>query len=237
VLLPSVAVRLRIVAFATVAELLGSRETTVERPAGTRVYELLDSLEQSTVGFEAVRDRIAVAVNGRLANPQEILEDDSEIALLPPVSGGNHASLGRLTRQPLDIGRLLDETAEPSCGAQLLFLGRVRSEKGGPLVTHLTYDAYETMATTALDTICRELADSTTGTRLAIVHRLGEVPIGEPSVAIVTVSPHREAAYNAGRTALERLKKEVPIWKREHFADGTATWREEERLATADSED
>ena len=83
----------------------------------------------------------------------------------------------------------------------------------------------------ALEQICRDIADNETGTRINIVHRLGDVPLGEPSVAIVAASPHRAAAYEASRVALERLKKEVPTWKREHFADGSAAWREEERLA------
>ena len=230
-LLASGAVRLRIVAFATVAELLGGRETIVEKPEGIRLGELLDSLEHSISGFDTVRGRLAIAVNGRLASADEILTENDEIALLPPVSGGRPTTSRRLTRQPIEIESLLAEVADPSCGAQLLFLGRVRSEPGAREVTHLTYDAYESMASEALDRICRALADGTSGTRVAIVHRLGEVPLGEPSVAIVTASPHRAAAYEAGRTALERLKKEVPIWKREHFADGSASWREEERLS------
>jgi molybdopterin synthase catalytic subunit len=226
-------VRLRIIAFATAAELLGGRETIVEMPPGSRLGELLDTLERSTKGFEAVRDRLALAVDGHLANEHEVLEDGSEVALLPPVSGGNHEGPSRLTRKPIDVNGLLAETAHPSCGAQLLFLGRVRWDEGGPQVTHLTYDAYEAMAERALGKICHDLANRASGTRIAIVHRLGEVPLGEPSVAIVTASPHRNTAYEAGRTALERLKKEVPIWKREHFADGSAAWREEERLETS----
>lgn len=224
--------RVRIIAFATVAEVVGGREIIVERPEGTRVGELLDFLEQSTAGFEAIRDRLAIAINGHLASVDDLITEDSEIALLPPVSGGLPKALGRLTRQPIDVESLLVEVADSSCGAQLVFLGRVRSGGKGPPVTHLTYDAYEVMALLSLERICREIASDQTGTRITIVHRLGKVPLGEPSVAIVTTSPHRAAAYEASRVALERLKKEVPIWKREHFADGSASWREEERLAT-----
>ena len=223
--------RLRVIAFATAAELLGGRETLVERPEGTRIGELLDFLEQSTEGFETVRERLAVAVNGHLASSDVVLTEDAEIALLPPVSGGRPGASGHLTRRPIDVEGLLAEVTHTSCGAQLLFLGRVRSSKDGRTVTHLTYDAYAPMAVQALEQICRDIADNETGTRINIVHRLGDVPLGEPSVAIVAASPHRAAAYEASRVALERLKKEVPIWKREHFADGSAAWREEERLA------
>jgi len=81
-----------------------------------------------------------------------------------------------------------------------------------------------------LQQIISELEASEPGLRVAIVHRLGEIPVGEASVAIAVSSPHRDAAYAASRTALERLKQEVPIWKREHYADGESVWREEESL-------
>lgn len=228
-LLRSVAVRIKIVAFATAADILGGRESSLEAPSGTTVDRLLDLLEESAPELASVRDRLAVAVDGRLARSSDILTDDSEIALLPPVSGGR-PDTSRLTRRALDIAAITSESANPACGAQLLFLGRVRSSAGGPAVTHLTYEAYEPMAERALAAICRELSDPAADTRLEIVHRLGEVPLGEPSVAIVAVSPHREEAYRLSRTALERLKREVPLWKREHFADGSASWREEERI-------
>ncbi len=98
-------------------------------------------------------------------------------------------------------------------------------------MTHLTYEGYPPMAERALERICRELETATPGLGLAITHRLGEVQVGESSIAIVATAPHRAAAFDACREALERLKREVPIWKREHYADGSAEWREEERLA------
>jgi molybdopterin synthase catalytic subunit len=99
-------------------------------------------------------------------------------------------------------------------------------------VARLTYTAYRPMALAALERIVREL-EMTGEARVAVVHRLGEVPVGEPSVVIAAASAHRRAAYEASREALERLKREVPIWKREHYADGEAAWREEEPLVAA----
>src|SRR5260370_28175346 len=87
------------------------------------------------------------------------------------------------------------------------------------------------MARQALERIAADLEQATEGLRVAIVHRLGEIPVGEPSVAIATAARHRAAAYEASREALERLKSEVPIWKLEHYSDGQAAWREEEPLA------
>ena len=109
---------------------------------------------------------------------------------------------------------------------------RARERRGHRVDAKLTYSAYRPMAAQALERIAvRARARATEGLRVAIVHRLGEVPVGEASVAIAIAAPHRAAAYEASRPALERLKSEVPIWKREHYADGSAAWREEEPLA------
>ena len=97
-------------------------------------------------------------------------------------------------------------------------------------VEKIDYSAYRSMAETVLERIVDDLEAGAERLRVAIVHRIGEVPVGEASVVIAAASPHRAEAYEASRLALERLKREAPIWKREHYADGEATWREEESL-------
>ncbi len=146
-----------------------------------------------------------------------------------------HASPVRasLTEGPIDTAAATDAVAGATCGAVVVFLGNVRNHHGGRTVTELAYSAYRPMAQARLEQIVTELEGAATGLRVAIVHRLGVVPIGEASVVIAVASPHRQAAYEASRTALERLKREVPIWKRETYDDGSATWREEEALAPA----
>lgn len=140
------------------------------------------------------------------------------------------ARLTRLVTDPIDVAGLLAGMQTPDCGAVVLFLGTVRNRHAGRPVAGITYHAYARMAETALARIVDELVAATPGLRLAIVHRLGAIPIGEPSVAIAAASPHRPEAYAASRQALERLKAEVPIWKRERYADGGEAWREEEPL-------
>jgi molybdopterin synthase catalytic subunit/sulfur carrier protein ThiS len=196
---------------------------------------MLDILEQSKPEFGRLRERLAVAVDGRLVDPEATLTEGVEVALLPPVSGGLAEAFDHLRRGPLDVDAVRGRISDSSFGAVLLFLGCVRSTHEGSSVTHLTYEAYEPMAEAALATICSEITDCHSGLRLDIVHRLGDVPAGEPSVVIAAASPHRGEAYEASRKALERLKREVPIWKREHFADGTATWREVEPLVNGKS--
>lgn len=134
------------------------------------------------------------------------------------------------TESALDLAKLLHETGSPKNGALVVFFGTVRDHQQGRAVTAIDYSAYRPLAETVLGRIERELEAEHPGLALRIVHRLGTVSAGEPSVAILASSPHRAAAYAASRRALERLKTEAPIWKRERYADGDSRWREEEPL-------
>lgn len=112
----------------------------------------------------------------------------------------------------------------------VVFLGTVRDHANGRPVTGIEYTAYERLAEARLGAIVAGLEGQPAGPRVAIVHRLGRLEVGDCSIAIVTASPHREAAYDANRAALERVKREVPIWKHERYGDGTRAWREVEPL-------
>jgi molybdopterin synthase catalytic subunit len=135
-----------------------------------------------------------------------------------------------LTDGPISVAAALAAVSAPGRGAVIVFLGTVRDHHAGKPVEKLTYSAYRTMAERSLGQIVADLEAGSADLAAAIVHRLGEVPAGEASVVIAVASPHRAAAYEASRLALERLKAEVPIWKREHYAGGEAVWREEESL-------
>jgi molybdopterin synthase catalytic subunit len=170
------------------------------------------------------------------------LAEGCEVALLPPVSGGSGGAGGavdverrraRLTSSVLDPRAVEAAVASPASGAVVLFLGTVRDHQGGRPVRGIEYHAYRQMAETTLERIARDLEAAEPGLRLAIHHRLGELAVGDTSVAIAASSPHRDAAYRACRAALERLKRQAPIWKRERYADGGAAWREDEPLGPA----
>ena len=137
-----------------------------------------------------------------------------------------------LTRSPLDVAALAAEVAAPGRGAAVLFVGTVRNRHAGRAVAGIDYAGYEAMAEATLAAIERELAAEHDGLALRIVHRLGELAVGEASLAIAAAAPRRDAAFAAARRALERVKREAPIWKRERYADGGAAWREEEPLGT-----
>lgn len=223
--------KLRVLAFATAADAIGSGEISVDLPEGSRVADLKEHLEREHPKLERHWPRLAVAIDGELARPETEIPDGAEVALLPPVSGGSpEPSRVRLTREPLDVAAVTASVSRREHGAVLVFLGTVRDSHRGRPVTRLTYTAYEPMAVVRMQKIVDDLESASEGLTAALVHRLGEVESGEPSVVIAVSSPHRPAAYEASRTALERLKAEVPIWKQEHYADGEAVWREEEAL-------
>ncbi len=231
--------KIRLLAFASAGDALGTGETEIELPAGSRIADLRARLDREHPGLAPLWPRLAVAIDGRVARSDEEIPDGAEVALLPPVSGGTEepeqpaAPASRktaLTEEPIDAGAAVAAVAGPSRGAVVLFLGTVRDHHAGRLVEKLTYSAYRAMAEAALCRIVADLEAAGADLRAAIVHRLGEVPAGEASVAIAVAAPHRAAAYEASRVALERLKAEVPIWKREHYKGGEAVWREEEPL-------
>ena len=229
--------KIRLLAFASAGDALGASEMDLEMPDGSRVVDLRARLDREHPKIGPLWPRLAVAVDGRIVSAETPLVDGAEVALLPPVSGGSGGSgtageplRAGLVDGPIDVDRVAASVAGPSCGAVVLFLGTVRDHHAGRSVDKLTYSSYRSMALDGLRRIVDDLEAGAPGLRAAIVHRLGEVPVGEASVAIAVASPHRAAAYEASRTALERLKAEIPIWKQEHYTDGPPVWREEEPL-------
>jgi molybdopterin synthase catalytic subunit len=224
-------VKIHVLAFASAGTAVGASEIDIDLPDGSSLEILRHELSGTYPALVPIWDRLAVAIDGELVGPDTPLHEGAEVALLPPVSGGR-PSRAQLTDDPIDIPRLVGEAIPPDCGAAVLFVGTVRDHHRHREVTRITYDAYRPMAETALERIASELETATEGLRVHIVHRLGTLMVGESSVVITTAAAHRAAAYEASRTALERLKREVPIWKREWYSDGEVAWREDEPLGS-----
>ena len=129
-----------------------------------------------------------------------------------------------LVRAAIDVPALLAAAAHPACGAVNLFLGTTRDHHAGRRVLRLEYEAYESMALAALESLERAARERFGLAHCVIVHRLGEVPVTEASVAVVVSAAHRAAAFDAARWAMDELKRSVPIWKKEHFEGGGAEW-------------
>ena len=129
-----------------------------------------------------------------------------------------------LLDRPIDVAALIDEAGDDSCGAITVFLGCVREVNDGRPVTGIEYSSYRAMAEREMAAIARETAETFGVTRLIIEHRLGTLTLRDVSVAIVAGHAHRAPALDASRYVIEQLKRRVPIWKLEHYTDGTREW-------------
>jgi MoaE-MoaD fusion protein len=156
------------------------------------------------------------AVNRTYADRGQALGEGDEVALIPPVSGGAF----RLTHGPVNLTSLVVEVVDEQAGAIATFLGTVRAHSRGRDVIALEYEAYEEMAEDVMTTIADELLARYDLCKVAMSHRLGRVEVGETSVAIAVSAPHRQDALAACADAIEALKSQVPLWKKELYVGG-----------------
>jgi molybdopterin synthase catalytic subunit/molybdopterin converting factor small subunit len=197
--------------FAGLREQAGTGRRDLELASGARVADVWGAL---ALGEEP--GGLAYAVNRAYTTPDAELEDGDEVALIPPVSGGAF----RLTAEPLDLGAVVSEVEDERAGAIATFLGTVRAESRGRRVERLEYEAYEGMAEDVMAEIARALTERYELCKIAIAHRTGVCRIGEASVAIAVSAPHRQDALAACKEAIDALKSEVPLWKKEVYEGG-----------------
>ena len=197
--------------FAGLREQAGADVRELELAAGARVGDVWPRLE---LGEEP--DGLLYAVNKEYAAAKRELADGDEVALIPPVSGGDF----RLTQDPIDLDAVVAEVADERAGAVATFLGTTRIRSRGRTVVHLEYEAYEGMAEGVMGQIAAVLQAKYELCAIAITHRVGRVGIGETSVAIAVSAPHRQDALAACAEAIGALKEEVPLWKKEVYEGG-----------------
>ncbi len=250
---------IRIRLFAMQREAAGTRELRVEVPVGATVDAAWDAAVALVPALAPGRTSLRFAVNGAYADPATVLADGDEVAAIPPVSGGDgsDAAGGRvrileIRPDPFPAGladELAGRLAVPEDGAVVTFLGRTRVTPGSPApgqeaeaarlagarVEGLEYEAFEPMALAVLGQIADEIEARFGVSRLAIVHRTGALPPGEPSILVVAAAPHRDAAFAAARFAIDETKARAPIWKAERFADGRVWIGEPARIGPAES--
>jgi len=130
----------------------------------------------------------------------------------------------RLTHDPIVADELLAAVHDPACGAVVLFLGTVRASTGDELTLALEYEAYAPMAQRKIAEIVAELSVGRPQVTFAVVHRLGRLEIGAAAVAVAVAAPHRAEAFELCRTAMDRIKEHVPIWKKDHTPTGESSW-------------
>jgi molybdopterin converting factor subunit 1 len=227
----AIAVRARL--FARLREQAGSETEALELPAGSTLADVYDALLRLHPALEADRNAVRGAINQEFADWTTAVADGDEVAFIPPVSGGAHGGvLFELTARPLDARRLEAAVEHKGAGAICTFTGVVRDNSRGRAVTHLDYEAYAEMATAQMRKIGDEIAERWPEARVAMAHRTGRLEIGEASVVVSVSSPHRAEAIAACKWGIDRLKESVPIWKKEHAADGTFWIEGEESIAS-----
>jgi molybdopterin synthase catalytic subunit len=217
-------IKVRIRFLGPAKELTGCDEIVLTLPEGSSVANAISALLREFPKFSDRLNHYRFAVNFEYADEKTLLKDGDELALIPPVSGGSSEATVwvDVSPEPIDLTSLFAFVASPQAGAIVTFVGTVRELSHGKKVTALTYEAYEPMAKKELMRIAEEMLNRWQLCKVAIVHRTGTLSVGKISVAIVVSAPHRSDAFEATRYAIERIKEIVPIWKREHFEDGTS---------------
>jgi molybdopterin synthase catalytic subunit len=218
-----VAIAVRVRLFARLREQAAMETATLELPAGSTVAEVYEALRRKHPALEADVNAVRAALNQEFKDWSAEVADGDEVAFIPPVSGGVHGVgiLFELTPDPLDARRLEAAVTHKGAGAICTFTGVVRDNSRGRPVTHLDYEAYAEMAIAQMRRIGDEIAERWPEARVAMAHRTGRLDIGEASVVVSVSCPHRGEAIAACKLGIDRLKESVPIWKKEHAADGT----------------
>jgi molybdopterin synthase catalytic subunit len=207
--------------FAMLRERAGADALELELPDGATVADAVEALRAKPELEGLERMPLRVAVNREYAPDETRIEPGDELAAIPPVSGGQDAPRVsvRISSEPLDLGALAAAVSDPRAGAVVTFQGVTRE------VDLLRYEAYEEMAAERLGAIARECAERHGLLAAAVEHRVGEVPLSEPSVIVAVSAPHRPEAFAGARELIDRVKAEAPIWKQEVEGDA-ARWVE-----------
>jgi molybdopterin synthase catalytic subunit len=225
--------RVKVLFFGMLKDIVGASEDHLTVADGAQLASIFDHYAGRFPRLHELSSSIVLARNHEFSKISAQVSDGDEVAFLPPVSGGTAADMAyageivdpsghffALTRWPIDARALVSRIVAGDDGAVVNFEGVVRNNSQGRRTRYLEYECYEPMAIKTLAYIGREIAATYAVGRIAMVHRLGRMEIGETSVAVVVTAPHRRPAFEAALEGINRLKRLVPIWKKEYFVDG-----------------
>jgi molybdopterin synthase catalytic subunit len=223
-------VRIRVLFFGILKDIVGQSQDELEIPSGGVLQLVFDHYASRFPRLKDMSSSIVLAKNQQFAPASTPVSDGDEVAFLPPVSGGGgvytheiadpRGHFFALTRDPIDSAAVGRSLLAGEDGALITFEGVVRNNTKGRATKFLDYECYEEMAVKMMAQIGLEIAAALPISRIAMVHRLGRLQIGEASVAIIVTAPHRKPAFEAALEGINRLKRTVPIWKKEYFVDG-----------------
>lgn len=220
--------RIRVLFFGLLKDICGRTDELLELPDGSTLGSVFEHYARLFPRLGEMAASIVLARNHEFSKAAQPLADGDEVALLPPVSGGAYSSaiedreghLFAITREPLNSRAIEEKVLQGFDGAIVTFAGVVRNNTRGRATLRLEYECYEPMAIRKMAEIGREIAGQFAISRIAMLHRLGTLEIGEASVIVVVAAPHRKPAFDAALEGINRLKKLVPVWKKEFFEDG-----------------
>jgi len=211
---------------------VGLREDSLDIPDGAKLGLVFELYAGRFPRLHEMAASMVLALNQEFSTPTAALAEGDEVAFLPPVSGGSGAftqqiadptgNFFALTRETIHVhgDGIASQLLRGEDGALVVFEGVARNNTKGRPTRYLEYECYEAMAVKIMAQIGREIAGEFSIGRIAMVHRLGRIEIGETSVAVMVTAPHRRAAFEAALEGINRLKRLVPVWKKEYFADG-----------------
>lgn len=221
--------QLTIQLFANLRDLFSSNTLVLDAPDGLTASELLEEIVRQYPKATGHVENVFVARNQTMARPTEVLLQNDEIALIPPVGGGETDEVSSpclwISDQPLDVQSAYQLLEDANCGGTVFFIGTVREWTGDKQTRYLEYEAYLSMAYRQMEQIAAEVEAEFPLTKTLQWHRVGHLQPTDIAVICGAASPHRKNAFLAANMLIERLKKEVAIWKKEVFADGTTTWQ------------
>ncbi len=219
---PPDSIQVTVRAFAAVRQALGASQVSLSLPPGATVAQLLGHLAAEFPAVLPLLGRTIVTVNQSYADRDQPVAPGDEIAIFPPVSGGCHQTHVAISHTSIDVAALVGQVTEPGAGAVVTFAGVVRGENLGRPVDYLEYEAYAEMAEGRLRQVVAEARELWPKIRrVAVVHRVGHLALGEVAVLVAVGASHRDdGAFEAARFAIDRIKEIVPIWKKEGWADG-----------------
>jgi MoaE-MoaD fusion protein len=228
-------VRVKVLFFGMLKDIVGRSEDHIELAEGSRLDSVFARYARQFPRLSDLESSIVLACNHEFRDRSSAIGEGDEIAFLPPVSGGSPEAVGpytheirdsetgcffALTRETIDTRAIARQLLRGEDGAVVDFEGVVRNNTKGRATRFLDYECYEPMAVKMMAEIGRDILRTHAIGRIAMVHRLGRLDIGEASVAVVVTAPHRKPAFEAALEGINRLKRMVPVWKKEHFADG-----------------
>lgn len=220
-------INIQVLFFGAARDESGTREINLSIEMPATVASAFDLLGTKFPGLQRFGRSLLFAINQEYASLDEHLNDNDELAIFPPVSGGAQPvttdsanDFFELTHEPIDVGAVARRVVLPECGATVSLDGYAREWTAGRRTLYLVYEGYESMAIKELERLGAQARQQFAVAHIGIVHRLGKLEIGETSVVISVSAPHRGAAFAACEWAIKELKRTVPVWKKEVFQDG-----------------